>query len=145
MRFRVTFCFLSLFVLATGIARADEVTDWNRIMLDAMLVPPVVAPPVAERQAAIVHAAIFDAVNGIERRYTPIHVLPAAPAGASQRAAAVQAAYASLVHLFSSQIAIFDQKRTNSLAAISSGPAAEHSESIERGIEWGQTVADEIW
>jgi PAP2 superfamily protein len=145
MRFRVTFCFLSLFALATGTARADEVTDWNRIMLDALLVPPAVAPAFTPRTAAIVHAAIFDAVNGIEQRYTPIHVVAAAPRGASQRAAAVQAAYASLVHLFPSQIGTFDQKRTDSLIGIASGAAAENSESIRRGIEWGQTVADEIW
>src|SRR5215468_989704 len=117
MRLKVLFCFLSLFALA-GTARADEVTDWNRIMLDALLSPPAVAPPLAGRPAAIVHAAIFDAVNGIERRYTPIHVAPAAPAGASQRAAVVQAAYASLVRLFPSQIATFNQKRADSLTAI---------------------------
>ena len=52
------------------------------------------------RPAAIVAASVFDAVNGIERHYTPIHVAPAAPPGASNRAAAVQAAYASLVRLF---------------------------------------------
>jgi len=114
-------------------------------MLDALLVPPAVAPAFTPRTAAIVHAAIFDAVNGIEQRYTPIHVVAAAPRGASQRAAAVQAAYASLVHLFPSQIGTFDQKRTDSLIGIASGAAAENSESIRRGIEWGQTVADEIW
>ena len=145
MRIRVACSFLFLFVLVTTTARADEVTDWNRIMLDAFLVPPAVAAPFAQRPAAIVQAAVFDAVNGIERRYNPIHVVPAAAPGASQRAAAVQAAYASLVHLFPSQTATFDQKRTNSLLAIASGPAAEHSESIQRGIEWGQAVADEIW
>jgi hypothetical protein len=144
MRLKVAFCFLSLFALA-GTARADEVTDWNRIMLDALLSPPAVAAPLAERPAAIVHAAIFDALNGIERRYTPIHVAPAAPAGASQRAAVVQAAYATLVHLFPAQKTTFDQKRADSLNAIANGPAVEHSESIARGIEWGQTVADEIW
>jgi PAP2 superfamily protein len=57
----------------------------------------------------------------------------------------VQAAYASLVHLFPGQTATFDQKRTISFIEISSGPAAENSESIQRGIEWGQTVADAIW
>ena len=141
-----TVFYFSLFVLvASGVATADEVSDWNRIMLDALLVPPAVAAPLAPRPAAIVQAAVFDAVNGIERRYTPIHVIPAAPPGASPRAAAVQAAYASLLRLFSSQKATLDQKRTISLIGISSGTAAEHSESIERGIEWGQTVADEIW
>src|SRR6185437_8339122 len=137
--------FVSLLAFTAVIGAADEITDWNRIMLDALLGPPVVAAPLAERSAAIVQAAVFDAVNGIQRRSTPIHVIPAAPHGASQRAAAVQAAYASLVHLFPSQTATLDQKRTISLSGISSGPAAENSESIERGIEWGQTVADAIW
>ncbi len=142
---KTTFRFSILVALATGIASADEVTDWNRILLDALLVPPAVAAPLAQRPAAIVMAAVFDAVNGIGQRYTPIHVMPAAPPGASQRAAAVQAAYASLALLFPSQTATFDQKRATSLAAISSGPAAENSESIQQGIAWGQTVADAIW
>jgi hypothetical protein len=136
-------CFLSL--IASVTAHADEVTDWNRIMLDALLAPSAVAAPLAPRPAAIVQAAVFDAVNGIERRYAPIHVAPAARPGASERAAAIQAAYASLVHLFPSQTATFDQKRLISILNISSGPAAEHSESIERGIQWGQAVADAIW
>ena len=134
----------ALIAAVSGIALADEVTDWNRIMLDALLVPP--APgPLAPRPAAIFQGSVFNAVNGIERRFTPIHVTPAAPPGGPQRAAAVQAAYASLAHLFPSQIATFDQKRSASLAGIASGSAAENSESIQRGIEWWQTVADAIW
>ena len=137
--------FLLLAVFGRGLALGDEVTDWNRIMLDALMGPPAVSPPLAARPAAIVAAAVFDAVNGIERHYTPIHVAPAAPPGASRRAAAVQAAYASLVRLFPAQTATFDAQRIVSLAGIASGPAAENSESIQRGIEWGQTVADAIW
>ena len=132
-------------VLAGSAAMADEVTDWNRIMLDAFLVPPAVGAPLAQRPAAIVAASVFDAVNGIERRYTPIHIASAAPPGASKRAAAVQAAYASLVRLFPAQIATFDEKRTQSLSEISSGWGAQNSESIQRGIAWGQAVADAIW
>jgi hypothetical protein len=136
---------LCLFAAAVSVASADEVTDWNKALLQALITPPAVAAPLAQRSAAIVQAAVFDAVNGIERRYTPIHVVPAAPPGASQRAAAVQAAYASLVHLFPSQTATFDQQRSISMINISSGSAAENSESIERGVEWGQAVADAIW
>ena len=51
------------------------------------------------RVGAIISASVFDAVNGIERRYTSIHVEPAAERGASRRAAAVQAAYAALVNI----------------------------------------------
>jgi hypothetical protein len=97
------------------------------------------------RSAAIVQSAVFDAVNGIERHYTPVFVEPAAPAGASRRAAAVQAAYATLVKLYPSQQADLLQKRESSLASIGSDDSAENSRSIHRGIEWGQTVADAIW
>src|SRR2546421_2935331 len=126
----------SCLLLATGatLVSADEVTDWNQIMLAATITPPATPGPTSTRVTAIVQAAVFDAVNGIERRYTPIHVTPAAAPGASQRAAVVQAAYASLVRLFPGQTATFDQERTISLIGIASGPAAEHSESIERGI-----------
>jgi membrane-associated phospholipid phosphatase len=128
----------------TTTARADEVTDWNQLMFQAALVAKT-SPLVMTRVAAIVQAAVFDAVNGIERRYTPIHVEPAAARGASRRAAAVQAAYGTLVKLYPSQQSTFDAELAASLAAISSEDAGEHSVSIARGIEWGQTVADAIW
>ena len=50
-----------------------------------------------------------------ERRYTPIHVNPDAPRGASRRAAAIQAAYATLVSLFPSQKDSLDAQREASL------------------------------
>jgi hypothetical protein len=138
-------CFVALAAFTAGNAAADEAIDWNNILIQALFAPPGVPAPLAQRPAAIVMASIFDAVNGIERRYTPVHVIPDAPAGASKRSAAVQAAYANLVRLFPAQTAMFDQQRTMSLLAIASDSALDHSESIERGIEWGQTVADAIW
>jgi hypothetical protein len=91
--------------------------------------------------AAIVQAAVFDAVNGIERRYTPIYVPPAAaPPGASKRAAAVQAAYVSLVNLYPAQKSTFDQQRAASLAAIT-----DSNDAVQQGLSWGQNVADQIW
>src|SRR5437868_13309363 len=83
-------------ILISARAKADVVTDWNQIMLDSILASNT-SPLVTSRVTAIVHASIFDAVNGIERRYIPIHVDLAAPRGASRSAAAVQAAYATLV------------------------------------------------
>src|SRR5881628_2027886 len=140
------FLLVTLASLLTATALADEVTDWNRIMFAAALqaVPPT-SLLVMGRNAAIVQASVFDAVNGIERRYSPIHVPPAAPPGASRRAAAVQAAYAALVRLYPSQQTALAQQLQASLAAIASGAAAEHSVSIARGIAWGQAVADAIW
>jgi hypothetical protein len=142
-----TFFCLALITLATYLApnaRADEVTDWNQILFDAALVPPATSPLVITRNAAIVHAAIFDAVNGIERRYSPVHVQPNAQPGASRRAAAVQAAYATLVKLYPTQKTALEAKLAASLAAIASDSATENGVSIARGLEWGQSVADAI-
>jgi len=145
-----TSTFWLLLLTLTGFSasnlQADEVTDWNAIMFQAALTAtPPTTPLVTTRVAAIVQGAVFDAVNGIERRYTPLHVIADAPRGASQRAAAVEAAYASLVLLYPAQKSTFDAKRANSLAGIASGSAAENSESIERGISWGDQVAAAIW
>jgi membrane-associated phospholipid phosphatase len=139
---------LALMVLVIAVAvpsrlRADEVTDWNQIMVQTVLNGKT-SPVVSTRVAAIVEAAVFDAVNGIERRFIPIHVDFAAPMGASKRAAAVQAAYATLVVLFPSQKSELDANLQESLAAIASGPATENSQSIALGVQWGQTVANDI-
>lgn len=126
--------------VASGICAADEITDWNLVMRLATLTAPVTPAPVTTRVAAIMQAAVFDAVNGIDRHYTPIYVPPAAAPGASKRAAAVQAAYATLVNLFPSQKAKFDQQRTTSLAAIT-----DTNDAVQHGLSWGQSVADQIW
>jgi hypothetical protein len=99
---RITTLSLGLLIganLGSGIIWEDEVTDWNVILFQAAHTANT-NPLVTTRMAAIVQAAVFDAVNGIERRYTPIHLTADAPRGASKRAAAVQAAYASLLLFF---------------------------------------------
>jgi hypothetical protein len=131
-----------------GAARADVVTDWNQIMAQTALANKT-SGLVTTRVAAIVQAAVFDDVNGIERRYTPIHLNPDAPRGASRRAAAIQAAYATLVALYPSQKDTLDAQRETSLEGITGDDGDDdddhgHSKSIARGIAWGQTVADAI-
>src|SRR6266404_3595661 len=142
--------FASIF---TATMRADEVTEWNQTMLRAGLVAQT-SPLQITRVAAIVPAAMFDAVNGIDRRYTPIRVSPAAHPGASRQAAAVQAAWDTLSHLYGTlgvstptllqvaQQATLDARLRVSLTVIG---ARENQASIESGIAWGQTVAEQIW
>ena len=125
--------------MAIGVCAADEVSDWNHTMLMALLTAPATPAPVTTRVAAIVQAAVFDAVNGIDRHYRPVYVHPAASPGASKRAAAVQAAYATLVSLYPAQKASFDQQRATSLAAIT-----ESNDAVQQGLAWGQTVAEQI-
>jgi hypothetical protein len=126
---------------AAGHAGEDQITEWNETMFKAAQVTGT-SPFVMTRVAAIVQTAVFDAVNGIERRYTPFHVTPAAAPGASRRAAAVLAAYTTLVNLYPSQKPMFDQQLAASLASM--GAAGATSVSIARGMEWGQTVANAI-
>ncbi|PYI88531.1 MAG: chemotaxis protein CheB, partial [Verrucomicrobia bacterium] len=124
-------------------SRADVVTDWNHIML-AALVTANLSPIVADRAAAIVQTSVYDAVNGIQPRYAPYHVAPGALPGASVRAAVVEAAYEALVKLFPMQKPAFDVQWAASLAAITDDGEFEDSESIARGLAWGQSVADAI-
>src|SRR6185503_9234505 len=138
---KVLLVLAALSTLFMTTARADEISDWNRNLFDAArLAVPATSPLVVSRNAALVQSAVFDAVNGIERRYTPVHVDPAAPDGASKRAAAVQAAYAMLIRLYAPQTAALSAKRADSLAAIDDSQASK-----DLGIAWGQTVADAIW
>ena len=102
-------------LLGPSPAYADEVLDWNAVLTQAVLSVP---GPFQFRSATIVEVAVYDAVNGIERRFTPIHVKDEAPRGSSQRAAAVQAAYTALVALFPAQSDLFSQQLEASLAAI---------------------------
>jgi hypothetical protein len=121
-------------------ARADEVTDWNQMMLRAALIGAT-SPLTITRTAAIVQAAVFDAVNGIDRKYSFIHVAPAAPSHASRRAAAVQAAYIALLKLYPTQQGTLDARRGLSLAAIS---LDESAGAIAAGVTWGESVANQI-
>src|SRR5688572_5818701 len=88
-----------LSVMITCGASADVVTDWNAT-LEAALRNPTPSVPAQARASAIVHAAIFDAVNGIVGNYAPLRVMGPAPAGARVEAAAAYAAYTTLLSLF---------------------------------------------
>ena len=123
-------------------ANADVVTSWDRPMVDAIDTAHT-APPPAMRAAAIVQSAVFDAVNGIARRYTAVHVQPAAPRGASREAAAASAAHETLVALFPQQQATLDAKLAETLAQLDDNSDGG-GRSVARGIEWWQTVADAI-
>jgi len=120
---------------------SDPVLEWNAIMNDTVIAGGT-SPLVTSRVVALVSASVFDAVNGIKPRYQPLHVRPAAPRHASQRAAAIQAAYAMLSRLYPAQIGSLTTQRDSSIAAIGS---AESAKSIQAGMTWGQSVADSIW
>jgi hypothetical protein len=142
-RIGVVFLSLGLAIALPAASAADEVLDWNAVVRRAIVVaatPGALQP----RLAAIVHVSMFDALNGIERRFTPIHVDAEAPRGASRRAAVAYAAYTALVGIFPAQSAAFLEDLEASLATIAPDAATENSESIELGRAWGEQVANAI-
>ncbi len=122
---------------------ADEVSDWNQNLFTAIFTAKLTAL-VTTRVTALVQAAVFDAANGVYKRYTPVHVPPTAPDGASARAAVVQAAYASLIKLFPTQKPTLDLQLAASLVNLADEDGT-FGQSVERGLNWGQYVADQIW
>ncbi|MCI0355350.1 MAG: hypothetical protein L0099_09990, partial [Acidobacteria bacterium] len=126
-------------------AAADVVTEWNQYTRDAIAASAITGNSIASaRVFAIVHASMYDALNGVEGRFTPYHVDAVAPAGASRRAAVIQAAYSALAGLFPSQIPSLDVKLAASLAAITDDGNYQDSVSIARGRDWGALVAADI-
>jgi len=124
----------------------NQVLEWNQIFIETLIATNT-ANSSSQRLGAIVHTAIFDAFNGIERRYTPIFVQNVdgngkrlAPPGASRRAAVIAAAYTALVALFPSREAQLSDSYAASLAALSDD-GGDGGRSRERGIAWGTQVA----
>ena len=122
-------------------ASSDQVLDWIAIMNNTVLAGGT-NPLASSRVVALVSSSVFDAVNGIDPHFQPLHVKPAAPDGSSKRAAAVQAAFAILVKLYPLQTASLTAQRDASIAALS---PKESAKSIQNGVAWGQNVADAIW
>lgn len=127
----------SLLVGLSVAASADVITDRNDKVVAAGIQARQ-APFVHTRSVAIVHVAMFDAVNAIDRRYTPYRVQGSTAAGASREAAAAAAAHFALVRLYPDQAKDVDSSYQTSLAAIPDG------ELKSKGIQLGEQVAAEI-
>ena len=121
-------------------ALVNPVIEWNRTLLSIVRTPgaqPTTIHPT--RSFAIMHAAIYDAVNAIERSHRPYLVrLPDVSPAASQDAAAAAAAHAVLVALYPSFKAALDMELQESLAQITDG------RDQPEGIRIGRIVAARV-
>jgi hypothetical protein len=121
-------------ILFSGGARADAVLDWNEVAL-AEVAASGQLPPDGARTMAMVHVAVFDAVNAIDRRYRPVALHERAPVDASADAAAASAAHAVLVGLFPARESSLADAYTAALARVPDGS------SKRAGIELGERAA----
>lgn len=125
----------------------DAILHWNAVALQAVAddhTPWIVSSPDqggptrTARALAIVHAAMYDALNSIAGGHTPYLIYQQAPAGASADAAVGQAAHDTLVKLYPKQKAKFDAELQAWLAQIPNG------KSETDGIAVGKAVANAI-
>ena len=130
----------------------DPVRRWNEIALNANALDHTPVTPGENREDfreqlgplrtarafAIVHIAIFDAVNAIAGGYRSYSGLSPARKGASMHAAIAQAAHDTLVALFPSQTMNFGELLAEDLSKIENGRAKAD------GIDLGRQAAAAI-
>jgi hypothetical protein len=103
-------------------AQADVITDWNQIAVDAGYKAGGGNAPHA-RAMAIMHLAMFEAVNSIEPRYTPYRGRLQADPGASADAAAAVAAHHVLKRIYPQQAPSFEAELLAALNRSADGEA----------------------
>jgi hypothetical protein len=118
----------------------NPVVQWNRTLLIIVRTPGAQPATIhSTRSLAIMHAAIYDAVNAIDRRHKPYLVtVPDVSPNASQEAAAAAAAHEVLVGLYPAFKSTLDGELQQSLAQIADG------KDKTGGIAVGLAVADRI-
>jgi hypothetical protein len=121
---------LAALTCVANLAQANVITDW-----DAKAVALAAPGAPGQRELAMVHVAMFDAVNSIERRYRPYLVQIATPKTTSQDAAAATAAGTVLARLHPEAAADIKGALANYLTAIPFGEAKSD------GIKLGEAVA----
>ncbi|HEY2415707.1 MAG TPA: dockerin type I domain-containing protein [Pirellulaceae bacterium] len=117
------------------------VRDWTTLSNDPYTNRVVTSPPpVVARNLAMVHAAMFDAVNAVEQLYPQYHANVTAPTGTSEVVAAAAAAQRVAATLYSKidEQAIFTAALTEALNSVPDGPAKD------QGLAVGQQVGDAI-
>jgi PAP2 superfamily len=124
----------------TAAAPVNPVIEWNRTLLVIVRTPGAQPPTIhSTRNFAMLHAAIFDAVNNIDRDFEPYAVRhPHVSRTASAEAAADQAAHDVLVALYPAFTTALDSELQQDLAQIPYGRDKAD------GIEEGQDVAAQI-
>jgi hypothetical protein len=118
------------------VVEEDVVLKWNRVLGQTLQIPGAHPPTVLPvRSFAMMHLAMFDAVNSIDGRYTPYLTDVPGTKHASIEAAAAQAAHDVLAALYPDRLATFDAELADSLVGIPANRARQ-------GIRVGRRVAE---
>jgi len=123
-------------LLHAPLALADAVLDWNEIGL-ARVVAARQGPPDGARSLAMMHVAMFDAINAVEQKYKPYAHEQRAPQPTSAEAAGIAAAATVLTKLFPEQAPAIDSAYAAALAKLPDGDGKA------AGIALGRAVGSE--
>src|SRR3977135_533145 len=121
----------ALAALFAGAARADVIMDWNA-KADAIAAEKQIPPAPHSHTVSMLHIAMFEAVNAVERRYAPYKLTLSADRTTSKEAAAAAAAHDVLLAIYPDQKTRLDEALTASLSGIAD------PESRSKGIELGK-------
>jgi hypothetical protein len=118
----------------------NAVIEWNRTLLTIVRTPGAEPASIhSTRNFAILHAAVYDAVNNIDPRFSPYLVrLPDVPRSASEIAAADEAAHDVLVFLYPAFQVSLDTELQQDLALL------PDNERKAQGVAVGQAVASQL-
>lgn len=125
---------IAMTTLLAGAARADVIMDWNA-KADAIATEKQITPAPHSRALSMLHIAMFEAVNSIERRYAPYKLTLIADRSTSKEAAAAAAAHDILLAIYPDQKPDLDMALAASLSGIAD------TESKSKGIDLGQQAA----
>jgi len=115
-------------------ARGDVIMDWNA-KADAVAIDKQILNAANARGQAMLHVAMFEAVNAIDRRYAPYKLNLVADRGVSREAAAASAAHDVLLALYPDQKSDLAATLATSLAGIA------ESDAKSKGVELGRKAA----
>jgi len=124
-------------MLLAAPARSDAIMDWNA-KADAIGIEKQIPNATNARAQAMLHLAMFEAVNAIDRRYAPYRLKLAADSTTSREAAGASAAHDVLLALYPDQKPDLDATLAASLSAIAD------SEAKSKGVDLGRKAAAEI-
>lgn len=116
---------------------SDVVLHWNEAALQAIKTDRT-PPPMAARNLAILHTAMYDAINALEGHSRPYRITIRPEGKPCIRTSAAIAAHRVLLELYPRMAEACDTALDVTLDQVADGPAKES------GVVWGQRVAEQI-
>ena len=119
-------------------AAPDVVMEWNMAMLD-MIKAKNISNHFGNRAMAMVHVAMFDAINGIQPKYTQFAVSETQTKLISPQVAAATAAYTILTALYPAEQPTFETLYQEQLSRLSDNPGLRRL-----AVQYGEQIAKAV-